>query len=338
MTYSDVSDILEKGDAGLIKRYDYLVEDFKLMEELYSILGSKRTERGSLDFEFDETKIILDDKGKPIDIVKVERRTADKIIEEFMLICNQTVAEHMYWLGVPFIYRVHEEPDSEKIEAFNQFIYNFGYSIKGIKKVHPKTLQSLIAKVKGKKEERVINTIMLRSLKRARYSHESLGHYGLAAEYYCHFTSPIRRYPDLIVHRILKEALKGDIKGKRAETLKDFVEKAALQSSERERAADEAEREVEDMKKVEYMADRVGEEFEGIVSGVTAFGIFVELDNGIEGMVRVSYMVDDFYHFDEKRYMLLGERTRKTYRIGDAVRVQVLRTNLADKKLDFTLV
>ena len=338
MTYSDVSDILEKNDPKLKKRYGYLVEDFKNMQKLHEILGRKRAERGSLEFEFDENKVILDDAGKPIDIVRVERRTADRIIEEFMLVCNQTVAEHMYWLGVPFIYRVHEEPDSEKIEAFNEFIYNFGYSIKGIKKVHPKALQGLITKVKGKKEERVINTLMLRALKRARYYHKSLGHYGLAVEYYCHFTSPIRRYPDLVIHRILKETLKGRINQKRTEYLKEFVEKAAFQSSERERAADEAEREVEDMKKVEYMADRIGEEFEGIVSGVTAFGMFVELDNGIEGMVRVSYMVDDFYHFDDKKYMLLGERTKKTYKIGDAVKVQVLKADLADNKLDFTLV
>jgi ribonuclease R len=338
MTYTDVSDILEKSDRELMERYDYLVEDFRLMEELCIILNSKRMVRGSIDFEFGETKVILDEEGRPVDIVKLERRIADRIIEEFMLVCNETVAEHMYWLGTPFVYRVHEEPDNEKIEEFNEFIYNFGYSIKGIKKVHPKALQRLIAKVRGKKEEKVINTLLLRSLKRARYYHENLGHYGLAAEYYCHFTSPIRRYPDLVIHRIIKEALKGELKGSRAEYLKEFVAKAALQSSERERAADEAEREVEDLKKVEYMADRVGEEFEGIISGVTAFGIFVELENGIEGMVRVSYMADDFYHFDEKKYMLVGERTRKTFRIGDTVRIQVLKADLVDKKLDFMLV
>jgi ribonuclease R len=338
MTYTDVSDILEKSDKELMERYDYLVEDFRLMEELCIILNSKRMVRGSIDFEFGETKVILDEEGRPVDIVKLERRIADRIIEEFMLVCNETVAEHMYWLGTPFVYRVHEEPDNEKIEEFNEFIYNFGYSIKGIKKVHPKALQRLIAKVRGKKEEKVINTLLLRSLKRARYYHENLGHYGLAAEYYCHFTSPIRRYPDLVIHRIIKEALKGELKGSRAEYLKEFVAKAALQSSERERAADEAEREVEDLKKVEYMADRVGEEFEGIISGVTAFGIFVELENGIEGMVRVSYMTDDFYHFDEKKYMLVGERTRKTFRIGDTVRIKVLKADLVDKKLDFMLV
>lgn len=338
MTYSDLSDILEKEDPSLIKRYESLLDDFRTMEELYRILNVKRCERGSIEFEFDEFKVLLDDDGKPRDIVKVERRTADRIIEEFMLVCNETVAKHMYWLKAPMIFRVHEEPDPEKLEVFNKFIYNFGYSLKGIKKVHPKTLQGLIARVRGRKEERVINTLMLRSLKRAKYSHDSLGHYGLALTYYCHFTSPIRRYSDLVVHRILKESLKGRIKENRAEYLREFVEKAAVQASERERAADEAERDVEDMKKVEYMSRRIGEEFEGIVSGVTAFGLFVELENGVEGMVRVSYMVDDFYHFDEKNYMLLGKRTKKAYRIGDAVRVQLLRANLDEKKLDFALV
>ncbi len=338
MTYSDLSDILERKDPALIRRYEYLMKDFRIMGELYHILKDRRTERGSIDFEFDEIKVLLGSDGKPRDIVKVERRIADRIIEEFMLICNETVAEHMYWLKVPCMYRVHEEPDPGKLEDFNKFIYNFGYSIKGLKKVHPKTLQELITKVKGKKEERVINTLMLRSLKRAKYSHQSLGHYGLSLKYYCHFTAPIRRYPDLVVHRILKETIKGKMKKGRNTYLKDFVERAALHSSDRERAAEEAERDVEDMKKVEYMADRVGEEFEGIVSGVTAFGLFVELDNGIEGMVRVSYMEDDFYHFNEKNYMLLGERTRKAYRIGDAVKVQVLRANLNEKTLDLALV
>jgi len=338
MTYKDVSDILEKNDEELIARYGSLVDDFRRMEELYTILNSKRMVRGSIDFEFPETKVMLDKEGNPEDIVKVERRTADRIIEEFMLVCNETVAEHMFWLGAPFVYRIHEEPDDEKIEVFNEFVYNLGYSIKGIKKVHPKALQRLIQKVKGKKEEKIINTLLLRSLKRARYHQENLGHYGLAAEYYCHFTSPIRRYPDLVIHRIIKETLKGGLENSRIEYLKEFVEKAALQSSERERAADEAEREVEDLKKVEFMARRIGEEYEGIVSGVTAFGIFVELENGIEGMVRVSFMTDDFYHFDEKRYMLIGERTKKSFRIGDVVRVQVVKADLVDKKLDFVLV
>jgi ribonuclease R len=338
MTYTDVSDILEKGDTSLMERYDYLVDDFRAMEELYRILRDKRIRRGSIDFEFSENKVLLDDQGKPVDIVMVERRTADRIIEEFMLVCNETVAEHVHWLGVPFVYRVHEEPDDEKMQTLNEFLYNLGYSIKGIKKVRPKALQRIVMNVRGKREEKVVNTVLLRSLKRARYCNENLGHFGLATEHYCHFTSPIRRYPDLVVHRILKETLSGSINKNRAEHLRQFVEKAALQSSERERAADEAEREVEDLKKVEYMSERVGDVFEGIISGVTAFGIFVELDNGVEGMVRVSYMTDDFYHFDEKRYMLIGERTRKTFRIGDSVNVQVLKADMIDKKLDFALV
>jgi len=338
MTYTDVSDILEKGNKELIKRYDYLVEDFKSMEQLYHILNNKRMIRGSIDFDFAETKIILDNEGKPVDIIKIERRIAERIIEEFMLVCNETVAEHMYWIGSPFVFRIHEQPDTEKLENFNEFIYSFGYSIKGIKEVHPKSLQKLLEKVEGKKEERIINTLLLRSLKQARYCHYNAGHYGLAADYYCHFTSPIRRYPDLVIHRIIKEMLKGNLTPKRAEELKIFAEKVSLQSSERERAAEEAEREVEDLKKVEYMAGRIGEVFEGIVSGVTAFGIFVELENGIEGMVRVSSMLDDFYHFNEKRYMFIGERTRKTYRIGDTVDVQVVKANLETRTLDFMLV
>lgn len=338
MTYTDVSDIIEKEDKELIERYDYLIEDFKLMEELYHILNSKRMKRGSIDFDFQEIKAILDSEGKPVDIIKIERRIAERIIEEFMLVCNETVAEHMYWLKSPFIFRNHEEPDSEKMEGFNEFLYSFGYSIKGIKEVHPRALQKLLEKAKGKKEERIINTLLLRSLKRARYCHYNAGHYGLAAEYYCHFTSPIRRYPDLVIHRIIKETLKGNLSSKKVDYLTTFVEKAAVQSSERERAAEEAEREVEDLKKVEYMAERIGDTFEGIVSGVTAFGIFVELENGIEGMVRVSSMLDDFYHFDEKHYMLIGERTRKTYRIGDSADVQVVKANLEQRTLDFVLV
>ncbi len=338
MTYTDVSDILEKEDKTLLRRYDYLIEKFRLMEELCHILNRKRLKRGSIDFDFEETKVILDSEGKPVDIVKVDRRIADRIIEEFMLVCNETVAEHMYWLGSPFIFRIHEEPETEKMEGFNEFIYSFGYSIKGIKEVHPKALQRLLEKVKGRKEEKIVNTLLLRAMKQARYSHNNAGHYGLAAEYYCHFTSPIRRYPDLVIHRIIKDMLKGYLGPERTESLSVFVEKAAVQSSERERAAEEAERAVEDLKKVEYMARRLGEEFEGIVSGVIAFGIFVELDNGIEGMVRVSSMLDDFYHFDEKRYMLIGERTRKTYRIGDVVRVQVAKADLENRTLDLVLL
>ncbi|MEW9122441.1 MAG: ribonuclease R [Thermotaleaceae bacterium] len=339
MTYTDVSDILEKDDPELKKRYDYLVEDFKMMEELSKILRKRRDIRGSIDFDFDESKIILDESGKPIEIRRAERRIANRIIEEFMLICNETVAEHYHWSNTPFVYRIHEEPNSEKIEAFNKFIHNFGYHLKGISnEIHPKSLQDLLTKVEGKKEERIINTLMLRSLKQAKYSAENSGHFGLAAEYYCHFTSPIRRYPDLQIHRIIKEALKGKITGKRVEKLKKIVQNAAEQSSDRERVAVEAERETDDLKKTEFMSHHIGEEFDGIISSVVSFGMFIELDNTIEGLVRISSLVDDYYIYDQENLLFRGERTKKTYRIGDEVRIKVIKADISQREIDFMLV
>ncbi|QEK11863.1 ribonuclease R [Crassaminicella thermophila] len=339
MTYTDVSDILEKDDEELKKRYAYLLDDFKLMEELAKILRKKREERGSIDFDFDESKVIVDDKGIPVEIKKAERRIANRIIEEFMLICNETVAEHFHWSDLPFVYRIHEDPDIEKIENFNKFIHNFGYHLKGItNEIHPRALQDLLKKVEGKKEERIINTIMLRSLKKARYSPQNTGHFGLAADNYCHFTSPIRRYPDLQIHRIIKESLSGKLTGKRIKKLKGIVENAAEQSSERERIAVEAERETEDLKKTEYMTYHIGEEFEGIISSVVSFGMFVELENTIEGLVRISSLVDDYYIYDEENYLFRGERTKKTYRIGDEVRIKVIRADVSQKEIDFILV
>ena len=339
MTYTDVSDILEKDDEELKKRYDYLLEDFKRMEELALILRKKRESRGSIDFDFDESKIILDESGRPVEIKKAERRVANRIIEEFMLICNETVAEHFHWANIPFVYRIHEEPDMDKIEAFNKFIHNFGYHLKGVGgEVHPKALQDLLKKVDGQKEERIINTIMLRSLKQAKYSPECTGHFGLAAQYYSHFTSPIRRYPDLQIHRIIRESLQGKINAKRIEKLKGIVAKAAEQSSIRERVAEEAERETDDLKKTEYMTYHIDEEFDGIISSVTSFGMFVELDNTIEGLVRISSLVDDYYIYDPDQYLFRGERTKKTYRIGDEVRVRVIKADVAQKEIDFLLV
>ncbi|RKD28039.1 ribonuclease R [Caminicella sporogenes] len=339
MTYTDVSDILEKNDSKLIKKYDYLVEDFKLMQELAMILKKKKEMRGSIDFDFPEAKIILDENGKPIEIKKAERRIANRIIEEFMIVCNETVAEHMYWLKLPFVYRVHEEPDMEKIENFNKFIHNFGYHLKGIStEIHPKTLQELFNKVKGTKEEHIISTIMLRSLKQARYSPENLGHFGLASNYYCHFTSPIRRYPDLQIHRIIKEMLKNKLNQNRIARLKNIVANAADRSSERERLAVEAERETDDLKKAEYMSYRIGEEYYGIISGVVSFGIFVELENTVEGLVRISSLVDDYYIFDEENYLFRGERTNKVFRIGDEVKVKVVNVNIDQREIDFIFV
>ncbi len=339
MTYKDVSDILEEDNPELLKRYDYLIDDFKLMEELARVLMKRKDTRGSIDFDFPEAKIILDNEGKPVEIKKAERRIANRIIEEFMIVCNETIAEHMYWQKMPFVYRVHEEPSLEKIEAFNKFIHNFGYHLKGISEtVHPKSLQDLLRKVEGKMEEHIISTIMLRSLKQARYSPENLGHFGLAADYYCHFTSPIRRYPDLQIHRIIKEMVQGKLNSSRISKLKGIVANVSDRSSDRERLAVEAERETNDLKMAEYMSEHIGEEFDGIISGVLSFGFFVELENTVEGLVRISALVDDYYIFDEENYLFRGERTNKVFRIGDKVRIKVMKVNISQKEIDFVLI
>ncbi|MBF8981943.1 ribonuclease R [Lutibacter sp. B2] len=339
MTYTDVSDILEKEEPQVMEKYEYLIDNFKTMEELAKILRKKRANRGSIDFDFEESKIILDEAGVPIEIRKAERRVANKIIEEFMLVCNETVAEHFFWAELPFVYRVHEEPNLEKIESFNKFIHNFGYHLKGVtNEIHPRTLQDLLKKVVGTKEERIINTLMLRSLKKARYSAENSGHFGLAAQNYCHFTSPIRRYPDLMIHRIIKEFLHGDITASRIKKLKPIVEEVAKQSSERERIAVEAERETDDLKMTEYMSHHIGDIFEGIISSVVSFGMFIELDNTIEGLVRMSSLIDDYYIYDEENYLLIGERTKKTYRIGDDVKIKVIKADIDQREIDFMIV
>lgn len=338
MTYTDVFKILAKNDEELIKRYNYLVDDFRKMEELAMILRRKRFARGSIDFDFEETKIILDEKGKPVEVKPYEITIANKIIEEFMLICNETVAEHFFWANVPFVYRIHEDPDPEKIESLAEFVHNLGYTLKGINKIHPKALQELLEKVKGKSEERIVSTVMLRSLAKARYSSNNDGHFGLAAKYYCHFTSPIRRYPDLIIHRIMKEYLKGLIDHEREKYLVENLPDIAKQCSDRERIAEEAERDTEDLKKVEYMKQHEGDIFDAIISSVTSFGMFIELDNTIEGLVRMSSMVDDFYIFNEKMYSLIGERTRKIYRIGDKIKVMLAKADIATRKIEFVIV
>ncbi|SHH01224.1 ribonuclease R [Tepidibacter thalassicus] len=339
MVYTDVSDILENNDEELIKKYNHLVDDFRNMEKLARILMKKRESRGAIDFDFPEAKILLDEKGKVVDVKKYERRIANRIIEEFMLVSNETIAEHFFWLNIPFVYRIHETPSAEKIEQFNKFIASFGYHIKGdIEEVHPKALQMVLHEVQGKKEELVVSTLMLRSLKQARYSPECSGHFGLAAKYYSHFTSPIRRYPDLQIHRIIKEALNGKLSENRISALKSIVAYSSEQSSLRERAADDAQREVEDLKKAEYMAGKIGEEFEGVISSVTSFGIFVELDNTIEGLIRLSNLDDDYYIFDSDNYILIGEHTKKTYRIGDTLKVKVSKVNIDFKEIEFSIV
>ncbi|OXX82588.1 ribonuclease R [Paraclostridium benzoelyticum] len=339
MTYTEVSDILEKDDEKLKKTFAKVADDFFNAEKLARILMKRREKRGAIDFDFPEAKIILNNDGDVVDIKQYERRISNRIIEEFMLITNETVAEHFFWLNMPFVYRVHETPAHEKIETLNKFISTFGYVIKGdLESVHPKALQGIIDQIHGKTEEKAISTIMLRSLKQARYSPECVGHFGLAAQYYSHFTSPIRRYPDLQIHRIIKEFLNGKISQKRQDQLAQIVDYASTQSSEREREAELAERDVKDIYKARYMEDRVGEEFIGIVSSVTSFGMFIELDNTVEGLVRLADMSDDYYIFDENTFTILGERTKKMYRIGDVVKIKVEKVNVDFKEIDFKLL
>lgn len=338
MTYTDVYKILEEDDPLLKERYKDFVEDFHRMKELALILKEKRMRRGAVDFDFSEAKIIVDEKGKPVEIKKYNLTIANKIIEEFMLECNEVVSEHFYWLGVPFVYRIHEDPDPEKMETLNQVLGIFGYHLKGYRDVHPKALQEILNQIKGTPEERVISTIILRSLQKARYSDVHNWHFGLAADYYSHFTSPIRRYPDLIIHRIMKEHMSGKLDEKRIEHYRSILPDITKSNSERERAAEDAERDCESMKKAEYMQERLGEEFEGIVSNITAFGMFVELENTVEGLVRLSSMDDDYYVYDPQTLSLIGERTRKRYKIGDKVRVQVVKASPETRQIDFILL
>ena len=339
MTYTEVSDILEKDDEKLKQTFAKQVEDFKKAEKLARILMKRRERRGAIDFDFPEAKIILNREGKVVDIKCYERRISNKMIEEFMLVANETVAEHFYWLQLPFVYRIHETPSAEKMEDLNKFIATFGYHIKGdLEDVHPKEIQSLVEKIKGTKEEESISTIALRSMKQAKYSPQCIGHFGLAAKYYCHFTSPIRRYPDLQIHRIIKEQLNNKLNNKRQEQLSHIVEYASTQSSERERAAELAERDVHDFYKACYMADKVGQEFDGVVSSVTSFGMFVELENTVEGLIRLANMRDDYYIYNQETYTIMGERSHKTFKIGDTVRIKVDNVNVDFREIDFVLI
>lgn len=335
MTYTDVYKILEENDPLLSEKYRDLLTDFRNMKKLALILKEKRKARGAIDFDFPETKVQLDEKGKPVDIIKYEMTIANKIIEEFMLACNETVAEHFFMAGTPFVYRVHTDPNPDKIAAFGEFVSNLGYKFKSTGKIYPKMLQELLEQVKGTKEELIINTVMLRSLQKALYSNKNEGHFGLAADYYCHFTSPIRRYPDLLIHRIMKEKLKGLLSDEKAEKLSERLPEIAKQCSQREQDSEEAERDTLDLKKAEYMSDRIGEKFEGIISNVTSFGLFVELDNTIEGLVRLSDINDDYYEFLENQYCVKGEHTGKIYRIGDTVDIIVARSDPSTRQIDF---
>lgn len=339
MTYTNVKKILEDKDPEVMEEYKELVPMFEKMAELASILRKRRMKRGSIDFDFPETKVILNDKGEPIDIKPYDRNVATKLIEDFMLIANETVASHFFWQEIPFVYRTHENPDTEKIHKLSTFINNFGYSLHiGADEVHPKELQKLLEKIEGTDEEALISRLTLRSMKQARYTTACTGHFGLAASYYCHFTSPIRRYPDLQIHRIIKETLRGRMNAKRIEHYESILDEVAKQSSQMERRADEAERETIKLKKCEYMAKHVGEEFEGVISGVTEWGFFVELPNTVEGLVRVTELKDDFYQFYEDTYELVGEATNKRYKLGQKVKVVVESTDKLMRTIDFALV
>lgn len=339
MTYTNVKKILVDRDPEVIAEYEELVPMFEKMEELAKILRKKRMKRGSIDFDFPETKVVLDKSGKPIEIKPYDRNVATKIIEDFMLIANETVAQHFFWQEIPFVYRTHDNPDSEKIHKLSTFINNFGYTIHiGTDEVHPKELQKLLEKIEGSEEESLISRLTLRSMKQARYTTSCTGHFGLATNYYCHFTSPIRRYPDLQIHRIIKETLRGRMKDKRIEHYEEILNEVAKHSSEMERRADEAERETIKLKKVEYMEDHIDEEFEGVISGVMEWGFFVELPNTVEGLVRVTELRDDFYQFYEDTYELVGEATNRRFKLGQKIRVRVLSTDRIMRTIDFGLV
>lgn len=338
MSYTSVKKILEDKDPEEMKEYEELVPMFELMEELAQILREKRRKRGSIDFDFPESKIILDEKGKPTDVKPYDRNTATKIIEDFMLIANETIAEDYFWQELPFVYRSHENPDPEKIMKLGIFINNFGYSIKiGQDEIHPKELQKLIEKIDGTPEEPLISRLTLRSMKQAKYTVTGDGHFGLAAKYYCHFTSPIRRYPDLQIHRIIKENLRTGISEKRIKHYDRILPDVALRSSMMERKADEAEREVDKMKKAEYMEQFIGQTFEGVISGMNTWGMYVELPNTVEGMVHVTTLRDDYYFYDEERYVMVGEHTNTTYNLGQKIKVVVTNVDKLLKTIDFEI-
>ncbi len=340
MTYTAVKKILEDEDGETIEEYKELVPMFRLMQELAGILRKKRKKRGSIDFDFPESKILLDKMGNPIEIKPYERNVATKIIEDFMLLANETVAQHFFWMEVPFLYRTHETPDAEKILKLGTFINNFGYYIKvksGDNEIHPKEIQKLLCKIEGTGEEALISRLALRSMKQAKYTVNNTGHFGLACSCYCHFTSPIRRYPDLQIHRIIKDQLRGRLGEARTDHYGMILPEVAKHSSETERRAKEAERETDKLKKVQYMERRIGEEYEGIISGIMAFGIYVELPNTVEGMIHVSRLVGDYYYYREETYEMVGRDTGRCFKLGQRIKILVDHVDLMTKSIDFVL-
>lgn len=338
MVYTDVSDIIENDDRELAAKYSDIYDMLMDMKELAQILRSKREAAGSLDFDLDEAYITLDEKGVPVSVNLCERRTANRMIEEFMLAANKTVAEQFFWLELPFVYRVHEKPDAEKMQEFRTFLMGLSIRLKGEGgNIHPKALNEVLEQVAGTSYENVVNTVMLRSMKKAFYSTECEGHFGLSMKYYCHFTSPIRRYPDLIIHRIIKEYLHGGIDDERIAVLSQKTQEAAETSSVTERAAIELERDVEKMKKAQYMSYHIGESFEGVISGITGYGMYVELENTIEGLVRLDRMYDDYYDAYPEQYRIVGQRTNKVYSLGQRVSIIVSDADYYEGTIDFRL-
>ena len=341
MSYTDVQKILDKSDAKVLKRYNKYISHFELMAELATILKNKRLEKGYLNLDIPESKIELDINGYAINVSKYETTFSNEIIEQFMLTANETIAEKFYWLEAPFIYRVHEEPDIDKVKELNQFLSNLKLKIKTSgESIHPKAFAQVLEKIKGKPEEKVISNLVLRTLKLARYESENKGHFGIASKYYCHFTSPIRRYPDLFIHRVISEYLKNnyDVSEDFKEEYKVIATDSAMNSSEREKVATKVERDAEKIKKAEYMENHIGEIYEGVVSGVTSFGMFVELENTVEGLIRFDDIgSDDYFVYDEERKILIGEHTKKTYSIGDKVTIRVKYASKLLRYIDFEI-
>ena len=338
MSYKDVQAILDNSNEEIVEKYKDYVSDFKLMEELARILKAKRLEKGYLNLDIPESKIILDEDGYAIDVQKYETTFANEIIEQFMLAANETIAEKFYWLKAPFIYRVHEEPDIEKVNELNKLLFNFEYKVHTKEgKVYPAEFSKILKEVEGKPEEKIVSHMILRTLKVAEYDSENKGHFGIASKYYCHFTSPIRRYPDLFIHRIISKYLKNNytMPEKQVEIYNEIAEKDARQSTEREKIATQVERDSIDIKKAEYMSKKIGEQYEGIISGVTQFGVFVELDNTVEGLVRFENLGDDYFEYDADHKILIGERTKETFKIGDKMKIEVIEANKQERKISF---
>ena len=341
MNYHDVQAILDDSNKEITKKYKDYISNFKLMEELAKILKNKRAEQGYLNLDIPESKIDLDINGRVTNISKYETSFANEIIEQFMLKANETIAEKFFWLDAPFIYRVHEEPDIDKVKQLNQFLYNFGLKVKIVnEKVYPTEFAKILEEVKQKDEEKVVSNLILRTLKVARYESENQGHFGIASKYYCHFTSPIRRYPDLFIHRIISNYLenKYNVSDEFKNEYKAKAEQRATSSSDREKIATKVERESEDIKKAEYMENKVGEEYEGIVSSITQFGMFVELDNTVEGLIRFEHLGNEYFIYDENRKILIGEKSKKTYKIGDKVKIRVISASKLLRQIDFEII